>query len=143
MYNNIRVGGMMTGHVQGIATDKKREYMYYSFTTSLVKTDMQGNIIGSVKGLYLYLLRCLPNAVVVGCLCAASCGRCAAEQVYVVEILSHNVKYYMPNFAFRTLRVSRTLDFTLIKFTMPAACNSSVHAGAPATMKIALSPIAW
>ena len=26
---------------------------------------------------------------------------------------------------------------------MPAACNSSVHAGAPATMKIALSPMAW
>ena len=50
-HNNIRVGGMMTGHVQGIATDKKREYMYYSFTTSLVKTDMNGNVIGSVRGL--------------------------------------------------------------------------------------------
>ena len=49
--NNIRVGGMMTGHVQGIATDKKREYMYYSFTTALVKTDMSGNVIGSVRGL--------------------------------------------------------------------------------------------
>ena len=48
----------------------------------------------------------------------------------------------MPNFAFKALRVSRTLDFTLIKFTMPAACNSSVHAGAPATMNMALSPIA-
>ena len=47
----IRFGGMKTGHIQGIATDKERKYMYYSFTTSLVKTDMQGNIIGSVVGL--------------------------------------------------------------------------------------------
>lgn len=52
MYNNnIKVEGITTGHVQGIATDKNREYMYYSFTTMLIKTDMKGNIIGSVKGL--------------------------------------------------------------------------------------------
>lgn len=49
--NNIRIGGFTTGHVQGIATDKDRKYMYYSFTTCLVKTDMDGNIIGTVKGL--------------------------------------------------------------------------------------------
>ena len=42
---------MKTGHIQGIATDKDRKYMYYSFTTSLVKTDLEGNIIGSVVGL--------------------------------------------------------------------------------------------
>ena len=52
MYSKgMSVGGMMTGHVQGIATDRNREYMYYSFTTCLVKTDMSGNVIGSVKGL--------------------------------------------------------------------------------------------
>lgn len=49
--NNIKVGGFTTGHIQGIATDKERKYMYYSFTTCLVKTDMDGNIIGTVKGL--------------------------------------------------------------------------------------------
>lgn len=49
--DNIYVGGFRTGHVQGIAVDKKREYMYYSFTTCLVKTDMKGNVIGTVKGL--------------------------------------------------------------------------------------------
>lgn len=38
-------------HVQGIAVDKERKYMYLSFTTSFVKMDMQGNVIGSVKGL--------------------------------------------------------------------------------------------
>ncbi|MBQ8409452.1 MAG: hypothetical protein IJY39_11390 [Clostridia bacterium] len=47
----ISIGGFRDGHVQGIAVDAKREYMYFSFTTRLVKTDMRGNIIGSVKGL--------------------------------------------------------------------------------------------
>jgi len=36
-------------HCQGIATDG--EYMYYSFTSKLVKTDMQGNLIASAIGL--------------------------------------------------------------------------------------------
>ena len=47
----ISVGGFRDGHVQGIAVDAKREYMYFSFTTRLVKTDMQGRVVGSVKGL--------------------------------------------------------------------------------------------
>ena len=49
--SNIKISGITTGHVQGIAIDKERKCMYYSFTTSLLKTDMDGNIIGSVKGL--------------------------------------------------------------------------------------------
>ncbi len=44
-------GGHGKCHVQGIAVDTKREYMYFSFTTMLLKTDMQGNIVGSVEGL--------------------------------------------------------------------------------------------
>ena len=48
---NIKVSGMKTGHVQGIAIDKKREYMYFSFTTCLIKTDMSGKVVGSVRGL--------------------------------------------------------------------------------------------
>lgn len=40
-------------HVQGIATDGK--YMYFSFTTFLLKTDMSGNAIGSVDGLLGHL----------------------------------------------------------------------------------------
>ncbi len=43
------------GHLQGIAIDKKREYMYLSFTTCLVKADLNGNIIGSVTGLVGHL----------------------------------------------------------------------------------------
>ncbi len=38
-------------HVQGIAVDLQRGYIYFSFTTQLLKTDLQGNLIGSVKGL--------------------------------------------------------------------------------------------
>lgn len=49
--DNICVSGYKTGHVQGIAVDKERKYMYYSFTTCLVKSDLDGNVVGSVKGL--------------------------------------------------------------------------------------------
>ena len=38
-------------HVQGIAIDRTRRCMYFSFTTSLVKTDLKGNVIGSVEHL--------------------------------------------------------------------------------------------
>lgn len=42
-------------HCQGIAVDQKKGYIYYSFTTKLVKSDLQGNIIGSVDGLVGHL----------------------------------------------------------------------------------------
>ena len=48
---SIFSGCWATGHCQGIAVDTKREYIYYSFTTMLVKTDLQGNLIGTVTGL--------------------------------------------------------------------------------------------
>lgn len=38
-------------HVQGIAVDLDRGYIYLSFTTKLLKMDLAGNIIGSVDGL--------------------------------------------------------------------------------------------
>lgn len=38
-------------HVQGIAVDLERGFVYYSFTTRLVKTDLTGRILGSVEGL--------------------------------------------------------------------------------------------
>ena len=42
-------------HCQGIAVDEKKGYIYYSFTTKLVKTDLDGNLIGSVDGLIGHL----------------------------------------------------------------------------------------
>lgn len=43
------------GHVQGITVDTERKYIYYSFTTILVKTDLEGNLIGTVGGLIGHL----------------------------------------------------------------------------------------
>ena len=48
--SEISTGKWRGGHIQGIAVDKERKYMYCSFTTELVKLDMEGNVIGSVKG---------------------------------------------------------------------------------------------
>ncbi len=38
-------------HCQGIAVDLQKGYIYYSFTTKLVKSDLKGNIIGTVENL--------------------------------------------------------------------------------------------
>ena len=43
------------GHVQGIAVDAKKGFIYYSFTTMLLKTDFVGNPIGSVKNIVGHL----------------------------------------------------------------------------------------
>lgn len=52
---DIFSGNWRYGHCQGIALDSKHEYIYYSFTTALVKTDLQGHLIGSVVGLMGHL----------------------------------------------------------------------------------------
>ncbi|BDZ45614.1 hypothetical protein [Naasia aerilata] len=39
-----------TSHVQGIAVDRSRGHIYFSFTTVLVKTDLAGNLLGTVSG---------------------------------------------------------------------------------------------
>ena len=44
-------GKWNSGHVQGIAVDTEKGYVYYSFTTVLAKTDLLGNLIGFVGGL--------------------------------------------------------------------------------------------
>lgn len=49
--NKIISGFWKEGHVQGIAVDTDRGHVYYSFTTILLKTDLQGNPIGSVRNL--------------------------------------------------------------------------------------------
>lgn len=44
----IFTGAWKEGHIQGIAVDRKRGFVYCSFTTILLKTDLLGNPIGSV-----------------------------------------------------------------------------------------------
>ena len=42
-------------HIQGIAVDKKNGFIYYSFTTKLIKATLEGEIVGSVCGLVGHL----------------------------------------------------------------------------------------
>lgn len=51
----IESGPFKAGHIQGIAVDTEQKYIYYSYTTMLIKTDMQGHIVGSVTGLLGHL----------------------------------------------------------------------------------------
>ncbi len=46
----IDSGMWRAGHVQGIAVDQDQGFVYFSFTTLLVKTDLSGTVIGSVTG---------------------------------------------------------------------------------------------
>lgn len=51
----IHVQTEKSGHIQGIAIDEKRKYIYCSFTTEFAKFDMKGNKVASVKGLVGHL----------------------------------------------------------------------------------------
>lgn len=55
MVKNIYSGAYHTGHCQGIAIDKAKGFVYYSFTTAIIKTDMEGRLIGSAYGLLGHL----------------------------------------------------------------------------------------
>lgn len=46
----IDSGSWDAGHIQGIAIDEKNGYVYHSFTNMLVKTDLEGTVIGTVEG---------------------------------------------------------------------------------------------
>ncbi len=45
--DSVYVGGQMF-HVQGLAIDREKGYMYFSFTSQFFKTDLQGNILASI-----------------------------------------------------------------------------------------------
>ena len=51
----IDSGFWNTGHCQGIAVDLEKGFVYYSFTTMLIKTDLQGRLVGTVSGLLGHL----------------------------------------------------------------------------------------
>ena len=48
--DSIFSGNQGQFHVQGIAVDQVNGFIYYSFTDKLIKTDMSGNLVGSVIG---------------------------------------------------------------------------------------------
>lgn len=47
---SIHSGSQGKFHVQGVAVDQENGFVYFSFTDKLVKTDLKGNLIGSVTG---------------------------------------------------------------------------------------------
>ena len=51
----IHSGYHPEGHVQGIAIDEVGGYIYFSFTTILLKTDLAGNPVGSVRNIVGHL----------------------------------------------------------------------------------------
>lgn len=53
--DTIATGPFRAGHIQGMAIDLENGYMYCSYTTMLIKTDLEGNLIGSVTGLLGHL----------------------------------------------------------------------------------------
>lgn len=48
----ISTGEQGNLHIQGVTIDKKRGYIYYSYTDKIVKSDLEGNIIGSISGFF-------------------------------------------------------------------------------------------
>ena len=78
----IETGKFRGGHIQGIAVDKERKYIYCSFTTEFVKLDMMGNLIGSVRGFTGHL----------GCLAYhAEDGRVYASLEYKNDVIGKSV----------------------------------------------------
>lgn len=55
MKQPIFTGAWGNCHIQGIAVDPANGYIYYSFTTKLIKATMDGQIVGSVDGLVGHL----------------------------------------------------------------------------------------
>ncbi|MFJ4918770.1 hypothetical protein [Streptomyces sp. NPDC088725] len=47
---SVASGAWKSGHLQGMALDRRNGFMYWSFTDLLVKTDLRGKAIGSVTG---------------------------------------------------------------------------------------------
>ena len=55
MKNTIFSGYWGKCHCQGIAVDQKNGFLYYSFTTMLLKSDLEGNVLGSVSNIIGHL----------------------------------------------------------------------------------------
>ena len=51
----IPSGPFKAGHIQGMAIDHAKGHIYCSYTTMLIKTDFEGNILGTVTGLLGHL----------------------------------------------------------------------------------------
>ncbi|MFF8690586.1 hypothetical protein ACF08W_00110 [Streptomyces sp. NPDC015144] len=48
--SSVDGGAWQSGHLQGMAIDRRKGFMYFSMTNLLVKTDLSGRPVGSVTG---------------------------------------------------------------------------------------------
>lgn len=53
--NSIYSGKQGKFHVQSVAIDQERGFVYFSYTDKLIKTDLEGKLLGSVTGLVGHL----------------------------------------------------------------------------------------
>ncbi len=77
----IETGVFRGGHIQGIALDRARGHLYCSFTTELVKFDLAGNVLGSVKGFTGHL----------GCLAMGEDGRVYGSLEYKNDVIGKDI----------------------------------------------------
>lgn len=79
--HSIRTQYHRGGHIQGIALDRERGWLYCSFTTELVKYDLAGNLLGSVGGLTGHL----------GCIALAPDGRVFGSLEYKNDAIGRGI----------------------------------------------------
>jgi len=78
----IPTGWHRGGHIQGIALDRANGWLYCSFTTELVKYDLDGNLLGSVTGLTGHL----------GCLAFGPDGRVYGSLEYKNDSIGQGIR---------------------------------------------------
>lgn len=82
METRLYTGEQGKMHIQGIAIDRQKEYLYYSFTNKLIKADLQGNIVGSISGFTGHI----------GCIAYNSTdGKVYASLEYKHDVIGQNV----------------------------------------------------
>ena len=78
---SIDTGKWHGGHIQGIALDRERGHIYCSFTTELVNLDINGNVLGTVKGFTGHL----------GCLAMGPDGRVYGSLEYKNDVIGKDI----------------------------------------------------
>ena len=78
----IPTGWHRGGHIQGIALDRANGWLYCSFTTELVKYDLDGKLLGSVTGLTGHL----------GCLAFGPDGRVYGSLEYKNDSIGQGIR---------------------------------------------------
>ncbi len=112
-------------HCQGVAVDRAKGEIYYSFTTRLVKTDLNGKLIGTVEGLTGHL----------GCIgfCEAD-GRVYGSLEYKNDAVGKGI--------LRTLGKTgtHTAAFYCAVFNGAAITRAGMDAGADDVMRVVFLP---